>query len=216
MRFCSANCFTLVWNNDHYDAYTENRAVNIHASSYFVVSFTKDSVILDRRDDYHARVTGRISDQGNSLVNGRIEWLNHYDNKTFACQLTWGDALDSAQNVPTVPLSPAAENVSAPTPNVSRQVSQKHGGDNSALPGYRFFQYPGTNFPTQLTAINDKGVAVGFFTRPLDASCEPGAFGGPCPPSDREADMAQVPGSAYRSWLDIKNLDGCNGGYATG
>jgi hypothetical protein len=115
MRFCSANCFLLVWNSNHYDAYTENRDVNIIASTYFLISFKRESVILDRRDgEGRSRVTGQISDQGDSMVHGRIEWLNRYGNKTFACQLTWGDALNRARNVPPVPLGPASAHTAGP------------------------------------------------------------------------------------------------------
>lgn len=50
-----------------------------------------------------------------------------------------------------------------------------------AQSGFQTFNYPGTNFHTELTAINDNGQAVGWFKVPAqDASCDPAAFGGPC------------------------------------
>ena len=65
---------------------------------------------------------------------------------------------------------------------------------NAQIPGLATFRYPGTNFPTQLVAINDNGAAVGWFIHPLrGALCDPAAFGGPCPPGDQTGDAVKVP-----------------------
>lgn len=52
------------------------------------------------------------------------------------------------------------------------------------------FMYPGTNYKTQLMAINDSGVAVGWFTPTVQGPlCDPVAFGGPCPSTDPNAGL---------------------------
>lgn len=56
------------------------------------------------------------------------------------------------------------------------------------------FMYPGTNYKTQLTAINDAGIAVGWFTPPIQgAVCDPAVFGGPCLPTDPTVVGVNIP-----------------------
>ena len=61
--------------------------------------------------------------------------------------------------------------------------------------------YPGTNFPTQFTAINASGVAVGWFKRPREnPTCNPAAFGAPCPVQSPVDDANELPyGFVYRN-----------------
>ena len=71
------------------------------------------------------------------------------------------------------------------------------------------FMYPGTNYKTQLTAINDSGVAVGWFTPSVpNPVCDPVAFGGPCLSTDPNVIGINIPYAFSYSNGKFKRLGG--------
>ena len=52
--------------------------------------------------------------------------------------------------------------------------------------GLKAFFYPGTNYPTKFTSINESGTAVGWFSQETNdpIRCDATAFGGPCLPPE--------------------------------
>jgi len=102
---------TLVWENGHY-AETTNGPNG--GSTYTVESFTRQSVILHRNmfGTYQgkATLTGQLSEQGNSIVNGIQRW-DGSDN-VHAFHMAWGSAIntvigDYSTAQPTVVVRPA-------------------------------------------------------------------------------------------------------------
>jgi hypothetical protein len=95
MRLCATPgnvwCGTYTWNNGHYDIVYD---AGITATGT-VVSFTPDSVIINRTDygrttGYTGVLTGKISSQGTSIVNG--DWSDN-NGVTGHFTATWGAAL---------------------------------------------------------------------------------------------------------------------------
>ena len=78
------------------------------AATYEVVKFTRESVII-KRTDYRpypgtATLTGKLSPDGNSIIDGKITWAGSPSPNPF--QMAWGEALNtvpgnSAQNAQT-------------------------------------------------------------------------------------------------------------------
>jgi hypothetical protein len=126
MNICAAGCsvgsgVTLVWDNGKY-VYVN--PTNGQRSEYVVEKFTRDSVVIQRTDSApvgKALLTGQMSSDGNSVVNGKITWTYHpccgLGSGTF--ELAWGDAIDS---VPGTRPQQAAESRTAkkPAPGVAR------------------------------------------------------------------------------------------------
>jgi hypothetical protein len=78
MHWCSGGCFVLIGENGHYVNPSNTPYVG---NIYTVESFTPESVIMHRTDygqiPGNAVLTGRISADGNSIVNGTIKWTYH-------------------------------------------------------------------------------------------------------------------------------------------
>ena len=75
IHICMAHCGPLMWDKGHYINFgPENTSI------YTVESFTRDSVIIHRTDKGHfpltATLTGKMSDDGESIVNGKIVWTS--------------------------------------------------------------------------------------------------------------------------------------------
>ena len=86
---------TLVWENGHY----RNVAALAGESEIFTVeSFTRESVILHRTDhglhEGEAILKGRISEQGNSIVDGVQRWIGN-PNSDHEFHAAWGDAIST-------------------------------------------------------------------------------------------------------------------------
>ncbi|MBV9295470.1 MAG: hypothetical protein JO145_07840, partial [Acidobacteriaceae bacterium] len=99
MRFCAFFCFTLTMQGDHYDAIAENSQDGKSESTYRVVRFSPESVVINRTEasGRTAVLTGRISPDGNSIVEGKITWNNDDGSRpSFPYQMTWGSAFPSA------------------------------------------------------------------------------------------------------------------------
>ena len=86
---------TLVWENDHYK---NAAALPGESETFTVASFTRESVILHRTDyglhEGEAILTGRISAQGNSIVDGVQRWIGNSRND-HEFHAAWGDAIGS-------------------------------------------------------------------------------------------------------------------------
>jgi hypothetical protein len=96
MHWCSQHCMTLIWENGHYtNAATPGKTV------LTVDSFTQGSVLMHRTDygSYPGKavLTGRISNQGNAIVDGTIAWTYHpcCGLSSGAFNAAWGAALDT-------------------------------------------------------------------------------------------------------------------------
>jgi TPR repeat protein len=118
LHFCAAHCSTWYLKNGHYSG-----AASGFAGDVTVVSFTRDSVVLDRVDPPNrsfpqglkAVISGQISPAGNSLANGKITWTFGLSG-VFDVRITWGSALNDipGQDGPppqpqpqsTVPIAP--------------------------------------------------------------------------------------------------------------
>lgn len=89
MRFCGpARCGTLSWSGDHYIAtYDDNSGHSV----YTVETFTPEQIKMHRfePDGKTAVLTGRLSPEDNSIVDGRITWA---DGGVFPFTMTWGTA----------------------------------------------------------------------------------------------------------------------------
>jgi hypothetical protein len=108
MRVCdpAGACSNWTWNNGHYDG-----AWNNATATMTVVSFSTESVVIKRvdtggRPGYYAYVyTGKISSQGNSILNG--DWLGEPGSMQAGVSghytATWGTAL---QNNPAARAQP--------------------------------------------------------------------------------------------------------------
>lgn len=72
MRFCDFACFTLTLNKEHYDAVKDSVRDGTVASIYTVVSFTPESVVLNRWDTNggSAILKGRMSPVRDRVVDG--------------------------------------------------------------------------------------------------------------------------------------------------
>lgn len=98
MRFCAVKCFVLNLVNGHYDAVMEGSADGKVVSTYTVLRFTPESIVMNRTDVSGgvAVLTGRIS--GSSVVDGKITWQNASGPQgTFPYQLSWGVAISTAK-----------------------------------------------------------------------------------------------------------------------
>lgn len=108
MRFCGpAHCATLTWNNGKYDAVYDNQAT----ATYTVELFTPESVrfILRDKGGGTAVLTGRISPQGDRIVDGKITWTSGATG-TFPFTMTWGMAIATASRPALAsPLAPGRQ-----------------------------------------------------------------------------------------------------------
>jgi hypothetical protein len=91
MHLCLGHCFPVMWDKGHYVQFgPENTGI------YTVESFTRESFILHRVDKGRfpltATLTGQMSAEGNSVVNGRVDWTSG-NSGTCPFKAAWGNAL---------------------------------------------------------------------------------------------------------------------------
>jgi hypothetical protein len=93
MHLCIAHCFAIRWENGHY----VNFAPQI-TSIYTVDSFTRGSLVMHRTDTGRVPLTavlsGEISDDGNTIVNGKIVWTSGNTGEGLF-RAGWRSGLDS-------------------------------------------------------------------------------------------------------------------------
>jgi hypothetical protein len=101
MRFCDNFCFRLTLANDHYEAVQEGSTDGAVGSIYSVVRFSPQAIEFYRNDANRqfAILTGRMSSDGNRLVDGSIAWYqpDGSSNTVTGVALTWGLALMEAR-----------------------------------------------------------------------------------------------------------------------
>ena len=101
MHWCAQHCSTWVWVGDRYVGQGTPHPEKSPQCGVTVERFTSESVILHRTDctpyPGKAVLTGKLSPDGNSVVNGVIRWTYHpccgLGSGTFTA--AWGAALDS-------------------------------------------------------------------------------------------------------------------------
>jgi hypothetical protein len=115
MRFCGpAHCGTLTWAHDGYDpTFDDEKQHKPGVTTFRVIVFKPEAVLINRveSDGRTAVLTGKMSQQGNSVVDGQITFKDKNGGfHTFGYQLTWGSALNEArmsaqpQQQPTQPI----------------------------------------------------------------------------------------------------------------
>jgi hypothetical protein len=86
---------TSVWENDHYTNVASGAGT---LETYTVESFAPELVILHRHDhgahEGEAILTGQISPEGNSIVNGMQHWVGNPDSY-HSFRAAWGAAIGS-------------------------------------------------------------------------------------------------------------------------
>lgn len=96
MHFCGLNCGTLIWDGNNY---TQQKNPDDHSnftSTWTVIEFTRQSVILSRHDSWRPAhpegwtdlFKGQISKDGNHIIN-----LTNYDKASPTFLIGWGSAL---------------------------------------------------------------------------------------------------------------------------
>jgi hypothetical protein len=92
MHMCIANCFVLTLENGHFTNAE-------HTSTFLIDSFTRESVVMHRTDfgpsfQGSAVLRGRLSSDGNSIVDGKIEWTSG-NTGTWPYKAAWGTAINT-------------------------------------------------------------------------------------------------------------------------
>lgn len=91
IHICMAHCGPLMWDHGHYINFgPENTSI------YTIKSFTRKSVIIHRTDKGRfpltATLSGQMSDDGESVVNGKILWTSgNSGSSPFTAE--WGSKL---------------------------------------------------------------------------------------------------------------------------
>ncbi len=125
IHFCAANCFT--WTLDAGPPYDIPHFGNeARGGSVNVVSWTPNSVVMKRTEHGNcpgtATITGRLSQDGNTLLDGKITWDTATcwaAGTTGSVQAAWGPALNTVRgcnqepcSVDKQPLPPARDDYS--------------------------------------------------------------------------------------------------------
>jgi hypothetical protein len=117
MHFCAAHCVTWYLTNDHkgYAATADSPSIPDNSPGVVIQSFTLDSVVLNRTDPPNqwfpkglkAVITGQISPEGDTLINGKIHWT-FGQSGIYDVRITWGAALDSIPGADAPPVAQVA------------------------------------------------------------------------------------------------------------
>ena len=102
IHWCAQHCITLIWQNGRY-----TNAMAPGTTEWILDSFTRESFVM-RRTDYQLKagetvvggkavLSGRISEQGNTIADGKITWTYHpcCGTGTGTFTASWGAALDT-------------------------------------------------------------------------------------------------------------------------
>jgi hypothetical protein len=101
MRYCDSNCYVLTRSGNHYNATRDKLYDATVIFTQTIIRFTRESVVieLDDRGIQKATLTGRMSSDGNSVVDGKGTWtIGQFKGQGFAFQLSWGEALQAAKS----------------------------------------------------------------------------------------------------------------------
>jgi len=138
MHWCAQHCATWVWMDGRYVGEGTQHPERTPRCGVTVERFTRESIIMHRTDCVPypgtAVLTGRLSADGNSIVNGIIRWTYHpcCGLSSGPYQAAWGNAIGTvpgsdqeralmARRQPP-PQTPAQGNA-APAPPPSNQVA---------------------------------------------------------------------------------------------
>lgn len=91
MRMCSYACFLLKRDGNRYLFKWEGKTDDKIEVVYRAKRFTRESIVMEQVDGERV-LTGRVSADGNSLVDGQIKWPGG----AVLIELSWGSALASA------------------------------------------------------------------------------------------------------------------------
>jgi len=161
MHWCSAHCTTLTldsgppFDRPHYGKQGSEQII-------IVERWTSDSVLLNRRDNTSrfkgtAILRGRISTDGNSIVDGKIEWTSG-NTGTYGYQAAWGAAIN------TVPGSDAErDRARPPSSNPSGAISKPNSRED-LIPS---MSEPTAAMKSQKADLN--GDWEGYFNSPMFA-----------------------------------------------
>jgi len=161
MHWCSAHCTTLTldsgppFDRPHYGKQGSEQII-------IVERWTSDSVLLNRRDNTSrfkgtAILRGRISTDGNSIVDGKIEWTSG-NTGTYGYQAAWGAAIN------TVPGSDAErDRARPPSSNPSGAISTPNSRED-LIPS---MSEPTAAMKSQKADLN--GDWEGYFNSPMFA-----------------------------------------------
>ena len=113
MHLCLAHCQT--WNLDKGAPYDKPHYGNASSGGIVVVErWTPESVVMKRTDfgqvPGKATLTGKLSSDGNSIVDGNIAWTWHPccgTTTTGRFIAAWGPAVDTVPGVDGGPVGPA-------------------------------------------------------------------------------------------------------------
>jgi len=132
LHFCAAHCSTWYLTHDHkgYAGVPDYPGIPDNAPGVVIESFTRDSVVLNRTDapnqwfpkGLKAVITGQLSPDGNSLVNGKIRWT-FGQSGIYDVRLAWGAALDSIPGSDAPPVAQATSRNIPPAPNTQVPAS---------------------------------------------------------------------------------------------
>ncbi len=130
MHWCAKHCMTLVWQNDHYTS-----ASAPGSNEWILDSFTRESFVM-RRTDYQVKggetvvggkavLSGRISEQGDTVADGKITWMYHPCCGTGTATFTaaWGAALDTVPGSDEERDRQQAASTFQPMPQTQSQVT---------------------------------------------------------------------------------------------
>ncbi len=101
MHWCAQHCSTWVWADGRYVGAGTTHPELTPDCGVTVESFTRESVVMHRTDcgQYPGKavLTGKISNQGNTIVNGTITWTYHpcCGLSSGVFNAAWGTAIDS-------------------------------------------------------------------------------------------------------------------------
>jgi len=137
MHWCAQHCSTWVWLGDRYVGQGTQHPERTPQCGVTVESFTPESVVMHRTDctPYPGRavLTGKLSGDANSIVNGIIRWTYHpcCGLSSGPFQAAWGSAIatvpgsDQERASATQPQTPGqtpTQTSAAPVPPPSNQV----------------------------------------------------------------------------------------------
>jgi hypothetical protein len=124
MRFCASECFTFKWNGESYDAYQEGREDQGVHSKVTIQEFTPASVVMTVTNLHGpgiAALTGRISPEGNSTIDGVYTWTAGYSGGGHY-EMTWESGAPSAIESKRQPTLQSSKRVSDPPTGESENL----------------------------------------------------------------------------------------------
>jgi len=101
-RMCGGPCSTQRLNGGQYEAYMEDTGNSTLAATYTVATLSPELAFfnIELTNGYRGIILGKV--QGQTLVDGKLTWLNCYDGDTLRVRAAWGDEMASIRPGPIV------------------------------------------------------------------------------------------------------------------